>query len=354
MIRLPLALVLTTQMAAAQDFTTDAFGILPTAQLGDRANWAGLRQSPVGGETMQAAEPADAVIFFVGPKSIVAGDEPGHAVALGLDVHGNMVSEAQAEVRLGYGPNVTVNTLDGIASVLFTPPPQAGVFLAGVEIGGVQSARADYRVTADLATVLPRFAESETLVLSETFGEVRTAPLTDAYGNSVDDGVGVSFVLTDETGTTTFLPSVVREDAARSIVLARDIAGSQTGQLALAGTSAGGLNLTVDDMLIEDAGTFVVWAEPSINAVRIRLGPLATPNGYLVPDGTAAQVDMVASDGTRRSAQGWVLDGFVTFGLLLSPSAAPFDVSLAIAGSKVNRTVDLSSPPTNLTIRGVE
>ncbi|WP_400082977.1 hypothetical protein [Yoonia sp. R78084] len=354
MIRLPLALMLTTQMAVAQDFTTDAFGILPTAQLGDRANWAGLRQSPVGGDTMQNAQPADAVIFFVGPKSIVAGGEPGHAVALGLDAYGNMVSEVQAEVRLGYGPIITGNTRDGIANVLFTPPPQAGMLLAGAEIDGVQSARADYRVTADLATVLPSFAEREMRVLSETFGEIKTAPLMDAYGNSVDDGVGVSFVLTDETGGSTYLPSVVREDAARSVVLARDLAGSHNGQLALAGTSAGGLNLTVDDVLIEDAGTFVVWAEPAIDAVQIRLGPLATPNGYLVPDGTAAQVDMVASDGTRRSAQGWVLDGFVTFGLLLSPLAAPFDVSLTIAGSIVNRTVDLSPPPANLTIRGAE
>ncbi|MBT8410253.1 MAG: hypothetical protein KJP02_00460, partial [Octadecabacter sp.] len=347
-------LVLTPQMATAQEFTSDAFGIVPTSELGDRANWAGVRQSSQGGETVQDARPTDAVILFVGPKSIVAGGEPGHAVALGLDVHGNMISGAQAEVQLGYGPLVNAETVDGIADVLFTPPPTAGAFLAGAQIDGVQSARADYRVTADLATVLPRFAATDLRVLSETFGQIETAPLTDAYGNSVDDGVGVGFALTDDTGATTFLPSVVRDGAARSVLLARDLSSSNTGRLALVGSASGGLNITVDDMIVEDAGTFVVWAEPAIDSVRIRLGPLATSNGYLMPDGASAEVDVVAPDGTRRSAQGWVLDGYVTIGLLLSPDAGPFDVSLTVAGTQVNRRVDLSPPPENLTIRGAE
>lgn len=354
MIRLFFALLLTAQTASAQDFTTDAFGILPTAQLGDRENWAGLQQSSNGGETLRTAGRTEAVILFVGPKSIVAGREPGHAVALGLDVHGNMVSGTQADVQLGYGPMIPVDTLDGIAGVLFTPPPQSGAFLAGVEIDGVQSARADYRVSADLATVLPQFANSEMSVLSETFGVIETAPLTDAYGNSVDDGVGVSIVLTDESDTTTFVPSVVRDGAARSVLLVRDMAGTNTGQLALAGTGSGGLGIVVDDMVIEDAGAFVFWAEPAINAVRIRLGPLATSKGYLVPDGIAAQVDVVAADGTGSSAQGWVLDGYVTIGLLLSPDAGPFEVSLTVGKTQVDRRVDLSPPPENLTIRGAE
>lgn len=354
MIRFIFTFLVSAQMASAQNFTTDAFGILPSDQLGDRENWAGLRQSPLVGEIIQDAGPTDAVILFVGPKSIVAGGEPGHATAFGLDVHGNMINGGQAVVRLGYGPDVTIDTVNGIADVLFTPPPQAGVFLAGIEIDGVQSARADYRVTADLATVLPRFADTQARVLSETFGEIETAPLTDAYGNSVDDGVGLSFVFTDETGATTFLPSVVRDNVARSVVLARDIEGASAGDLALAGTSVGGFSLTVEDMVIEDAGAFLVWAEPAIDAIRIRLGPLATTNGYLVPDGTAALIDMVASDGSGQSAQGWVLDGYVTLGFQLAPDVGPFDVSLNVAGTRIERRVDLSPPPKNLTIRGAE
>lgn len=354
MFRLFFALVLSAQAAAAQDFTSDAFGIVPTSDLGDRANWAGVRQSSQGDETVQDAGPADAVILFVGPKSIVAGDEPGHAVAIGLDVHGNMVSGAQAEMQLGYGPLVIAETVDGIADVLFTPPPIAGAFWAGTKIDGVQSARADYRVTADLATVVPLFTTSEVGLLSETFGQIETAPLTDAYGNSVDDGVGVSFVFTDDTGATTVLPSVVRDGAASSVVLARDMRGANAGRVALAGAEAGGVTVAIEDVIIEDAGRFVIWAEPAIDAVRIRLGPLATANGYIVPDGTAALVDVVAADGTRRMAQGWVLDGYVTFGLLLSPHMAPFDVSLTVAGTQIDRRVDLSQPPENLTIRGAE
>ena len=352
--RLHLALLLTAQMASAQDVTTDAFGILPTMQLGERANWAGLRQSPNGGGTLHEATSTDAVILFVGPKSIVAGIEPGHAVALGLDVFGNMVGRAQTDFNLGFGQTFSVETHDGIADVLFTPPPQAGVFLAGAEIDGVQSARADYRVTAHLATVQPQFANVAANVLPETFGEIATTQLADAYGNIVDDGVGLSFILIDDTGATTFIPSVVSDSVASSVLLARGLSGPITGQLTLAGSATDDLSFEVDEMVLVDVGTFAIWAEPAIDAVQIRLGPLATSNGYLVPDGTAGLVEVTAVSGARLSAQGWVLDGYLSFVLMLSPNAGPFEVSLTIAKTQVFRSVGLSSPPQNLIIWGAE
>lgn len=354
MIRSSFLLICLANAVAAQDVTTDAFGILPTESLGERANWTGLRETSTGEQMMQTAGPTDATILFVGPKSIVAGIEPGHAVALGLDIYGNMVNGAQTRFRLGYGDVVAVNTTYGIADVLFTPPPYSGVFLAGADIDDVQSARADYRVTAHLATVSPQFVEQTVPVLPETFGLISTEPLVDAYGNAVEDGVGVSIILRDAEGAATHLPSVVRDGAAQSTLLARALEGDVTGVMALAGTEAAGLSFPIEDLILEDVGDILIWEERAINAIHLRVGPLATDKGYLVPDGMAGMVEVASQTGIEQTAQSWVLDGYMSFVFLLDPNSGPFEVSLVVSGNRVTSTVEVAQPPQNATIRGAE
>ncbi len=72
----------------AQDHASDAFGIVPLSELSEvRAAWSGLR---TGADTgVQPPEPAEKILFLLGPKSLVAGKEQGHAVALILDRRGN-------------------------------------------------------------------------------------------------------------------------------------------------------------------------------------------------------------------------------------------------------------------------
>lgn len=354
MIRLLFAFTLLAGSAAAQEVTTDAFGVLPTASLEDRANWAGLRTTSFGEAVTQEPQAVDAAIFFVGPKSIVAGIEPGHAVAIGSDIFGNMVDGAPTTLVLGTGETANVTTQDGIADLLFTPPPRSGVFLAGANVGGVQSSRADYRVTAHLATVQPAFAEGNNVLLPETFAQISTDGLRDSYGNIVDDGVGLMTILEDGNGLTTLLPTVVRDGAAQSNLLTRDLSGDVSGSVALAGTRAEGLRFAIQDMVLTDAGAFAIWAEPSINAVYLRIGPMETDAGYLVPDGTSVSVDVVARDSTRQTVAGWVLDGYVSFLLSLAPESAPFDVALQVGANAVERRVDVAPQPENLTVRGAE
>ena len=354
MIRVLLILNLIAGASMAQEVSTDAFGILPTADLGDRANWAGVRTTSTGGSIMQEPGPADAAILFVGPKSIVAGIESGHAVAIGLDIFGNMVDEVPTRFVLGFGETADVATQDGIADVLFTPPPQSGVSLAGAEVGDVQSSRADYRVTAQLATVQPLFAPGDAAVLPETFAQMSTDLLVDSYGNIVDDGVGVNVILKDAEGHMTFMPLVVRDGAARSNFLTRDISGKISAELALSGTRAEGLRFVVQDIVLKDTKVFSMWAEPSINAVHLRIGPLETSAGYLVPDGTSAMVAIEATDESRQDVQGWILDGYTSFVLRLGPEGAPFDVSVRVGKNVLKSRVDLSARPKNLMIRGAE
>ena len=354
MIRLMICLLFCAAAVNAQEYTTDAFGILPTADIGLRENWAGLRQSDDGQQSLQTADEPDATIVFVGPKSIVAGVEPGHAVAIGLDRYGNMVDGAATQFVLGFGGPATTRTTQGIADLLFTPPPKAGSFLAGATIGAIQSARADYRVTANLATVTPRFVQPDGAQLPETFGVITTAPLTDTYGNTVDDGVGLSTILKDSDGTLSFLPSVVRDATGQSTLLSRDIAGRITGRMSLSGTTADGLAFDISALDVSADSAIVMWEAPTIAAVNLRLGPLSTSSGFLVPDGISGVVQVTASDGHNNVAQGWVLDGYLSFVVPFSAQLAPFDVTLSLAGQTLQRVVDLSPQPQNLSIRGAE
>ena len=91
MLRHAVLMILAASPLRAQGTVSDAFGILPAAALSpERAAWAGLRS----GDAPQtvAPAPADTVLLFIGPKSLVAGAEDGHAVALAVDRHGNLAA----------------------------------------------------------------------------------------------------------------------------------------------------------------------------------------------------------------------------------------------------------------------
>lgn len=347
-------LIIWSLPAAAQDYTTDAFGVLPTDALGDRANWAGLREGSDNTRHIQQAGESDAAILFVGPKSIVAGIEPGHAVVIGLDEFGNMLDGVQTQFALGFGDIVRTETQFGIGHRLFRPPPKAGEFLAGATVGEVQSSRADYRVTAHLATVQPKTLPIESRQKPETFGSIATEPLTDSYGNLVDDGVGLNMILTDLAGEMSLFSAIVRDGAAQATVLSRNIAGPISGRIALAGTEVGGLRFDIDELLLQATSDVLAWPEDSIEAIHLRLGPLQTSEGYLVPDGTLATIDIVGREDQHSNASSWVLDGYVAFTLPLPPEAAPFELTLNIAGNVAWQRISLSEPPRDEQIRGAE
>lgn len=354
MSRVILFLILLAFPLRAQELSTDAFGIFPSAQMGERANWAGYRETSDGSMHFQQPREADAAILFVGPKSIIAGIEPGHAVALALDAHGNMLDGVATEFSLGFGDEVEVETQFGIASHLFRPPPVAQGYLAGATIADVQSARADYRVTAHLATVQLWPLPNADPLLQENFGSIATERLSDAYGNVVEDGVGLSILLDQPNGAKTLLSSVVRDGAARATILSRDIAGPVTGQLALAGNQAGGIRMRVDQLLITDPGNLLIWPQPDIDAINLHIGPIQTNRGYVVPDGTSVEVKVAGSSSQVAAAEGWALDGHVSFILPLSASAEPFKVSLMVLGSAFEAILPVSKPPRDLVVRGAE
>lgn len=354
MIRIVFCLMLGVSSAQAGDYTADAFGVVPTDRLGTRAGWAGVQTGPDASSKVQPAGPAAAALLFVGPKSIVAGIEDGHAVAVGLDALGNLVDGADARFELGFGAPAVTQASHGIADILFRPPVTAKGWLAGAEIDGVQTARADYRVTSYLATVQPGMSLAPGRVLPDSLASLSSILMMDRFGNTVEDGVGLTLLLEGESGATSFLVPVTRDGVARATLMSRSLSGDLQGRLALAGNEVAGTAIEIERMQVDSLGAPVVWPVPEIAAVQLRIGPLETADGYLVPDGTQGKVVMSNAEGEQHAATGWVLDGHLLFAFPVSPDSGPFDVAFEIAETRLTQRIGVTAPPGNLIIRGAE
>ncbi len=334
--------------AFADTFVSDAFGILPQAEISDaRASWAGL-QTGSASITIEPQAP-DAVLLFIGAKSLVAGKDEGHAVALSLDEHGNLIQDAAARFVLETNDTQNATMRDGLADVFFFPAPIAGTFAGGADVAGVQSARALYRVIADLESVQPQLASTDPLK-TENFEVLSSEALVDQFGNPVEDGVGTTLHLTHQDGSTTQLSAPVRETRAEATMLVRDMVtgGQLSTVLGRNSTSA-----SVDIERLHASGPIEVrlWQVEDLEAVAIRVGPVSTNAGHLLVDGSPIAATVLAGD-ERISQEGWLLDGY--FETLLPFSSVPtaFEVTVSTALGDQTSTVQLSTMPNE--IRGAE
>ena len=352
----------------AQAVTTDAFGIVPGVMPeGSRQHWAGLRGHETGAERVAPDTAAASAILFAGPKSVVAGKEDEHVVVLALDRHGNMLDGASVRFSIAPQEPVTRVTQKGIGDVRFRPDTRAGAYLAGADLGtdleegadgepqgAVQSARADYNVTADLASVAPRLVAPEAEIGAEIFSDLVTEPLADRFGNRVEDGVGPSVLLRGGDGRYTLLSAPVSDGVAQAVILTRDVAGLLQGALALGGQVSAQTPVRVAAPALDGPPGLVVWPLPSLDAVMVRVGPMATDAGYVLTDGSPVRLEVTDKTGGGITTSGWALDGFVSLMLPLSPGGAPFDVTVSTAFGGTRQTVPLTEPPEGQTIRGAE
>lgn len=340
--------VLATPLAA-QDHVSDAFGILPAEALSnDRAAWAGFRTGDV--PVVTKAGEADALVIFVGPKALVAGRDEGHAVALAFDAFGNLVQGAQASFSLETNGAMGAEVRNGIAGVLFRPEPAAGTFAAGVSIGPLQSPRALYQVTADLASVAPAIEPAADLE-AETVATISSTELRDRYGNPVEDGTGTTLTLTHDDGSTTLLSAPVREARAEATMLVRDIGagGSLRLDLATADVSA---EVGFEALTGESPTDVLVWAMDDIGAIGLRIGPVTTGAGFLLTDGSPVEVT-VTSGGEAMGTLGWLRDGYFEAVLRRPSRDASVEVAFTSAlGSQTRGVKVLEAAPSS--IKGVE
>ncbi len=317
---------------------TDAFGIFD-AETGPRQGWSGFVETLGKGEVSGQLRPAGAgydIVFHLGEKSLVAGGKPGQVLALVLDADGNLAIDG-TEVTFVTGPDTAISlTRQGIASHLFAAGVTAGQFHAGAGIAGRQSGQVDFVVHSDAASVTLRLPEGPgSPALEEDYRDLATLPLTDRFGNTVEDGTGIGLQLTHEDGTVTLLDGVVEGGAGHARFLARDTApkAMATASLAKARSNVVAFQVTP----LEPLGDVTIRAEylADILATRLVAGPFLTTAGHVLNDGATVEIEVATARGGKVQVRGWVLDGATETTLLVGAEDYPIDVVVTSALGRV-------------------
>ncbi len=335
----PALIILAASPALADpQLVTDAFGVAATDDIA-RAGWSGYRETLSGVGEIIAPEDGASVQFYLGEKSLVAGVGRGLAMALVMDAKGNLVAD-------GTGATFTLDSViypaithNGIAAATFGPFQAAGQFHAGAAIAGQQSARAEYVVTADLASVKPVLAETAGPMLPEDFHEFATSPLADRFGNAVSDGSGLTVELRGDDGRTTILPAITVGGVARAILLARDLGPKGTVRATLAANESVGQPFRIASLLPAADLAVTAMALPDIAATSLKLGPFLTDAGHLLNDGALITVAITTVSGATQVQSGWVLDGSASFLLLLDRPDFPLSLTISSPLGTVSRNI---------------
>ncbi|WP_103255624.1 hypothetical protein [Tabrizicola aquatica] len=318
LIALPLA-----GTAASQTLIADAFGLYDPTSAPGRQSWAGWTSAG-----LVAAAGPDRVLILAGPKSLVAGKDPGHVVALVLDRHGNLVADGTPASVTVDGTPFPTPTRGGIADLLVPPMTRAGEVFAGATAGDRQSPKAMLGVTADLASVAPALEKVQSNVTGETFFEIASAKLTDRFGNPLPEGTAASVILQHEDGSHSVAYGLALQDRIGARFIARDIAGPATAQLALGSRTSDETGLAILAPQPVGRPNLEVTALPLVAAVDVRLGPFLTTDGYTLNDGAPVTLALALGDGTTITEAGWIRDGEVSLTLPIAPGTGVTAVTL--------------------------
>ena len=304
----------------AQELIADAFGLYrPGPGTESRARWA-------DGSRVVAGAP-DHVLIFAGPKTLVAGEDQGHLVALSLDTWGNLAGDS---ARFVYhdGAEALAPVRFGLADHLFDAGPSARAFLAAATVDGRQSQRADYAVIADLASLTPRILPPAGPVPPDSAIDLGFGAMRDRFGNPVPDGIALTLMLTDAEGRHGQATALSRGGAASLPLILRDVAGPVQAVPSLGQATGPATPLEMAQPAAEGPLSVSARALHDIDALSLSIGPLQSSLGYVLPDGTLVEVTVQGRSGTRHVEQGWVLAGRVTGLVPLSPDDLPLAVSI--------------------------
>ena len=345
--RFLLPLILAAAPLHAESYVADAFGIVPvTAMAGARAEWSGLRQTRMG-ESVTAPGTTETVLMFLGPKSVVAGKEDAHAVAIALDRHGNLARDGIEPVfTLAGRAEAGWSTMHGITDLLFRPEPRAGSFEGAAEVEGRQSSRAIYRVTADLASVAPRVARGAGQVAPEMVAAFETDEMRDRFGNRVEDGISAPMTLRHADGRHSILPATARGGVAEAVFLTRDVTGAAGLVAGLATEVSAPAPVSVAPLEIAGETRVTLSPLPEIDALRLVAGPVLTGAGHLLNDGVPVAITLTDATGRTERQSLWLRDGHVSAIFALSPEAGPWEVRIDSAHGEQSREVALSAGET--------
>ena len=302
-----LAAGLPAPILAQEAWLAAAFGLDRPGSDAARDRWDGLR---TGGRI--ALHPPEAVarlVLIAGPESGPAGNEPVHLVVLGLDAWDSVVADGTAiRILPGDGGHVVRTTLGGIADLVHTPGTVTRGFVAGAETDTVQSLRATYRVTSDLASVRPRIA-AQPPVVSETQAVIRLPEQRDRYGDPAEDGTGLTIWLTDDQGRRSRLDGDTTAGAASRQLLVRQMSGALTARATLGSATSTARRVESEPLRSDGPPPVHVISLANIGAQRLVIGPFRTAAGHLLPDGMAGEVCAQTRGYPVHKEATWVLGG---------------------------------------------
>ncbi|KAJ56844.1 hypothetical protein ACMU_07855 [Actibacterium mucosum KCTC 23349] len=322
----------------AEPVHRDAFGILPASAVSpERMQWADLRPS--------TNEPVH-ILLFVGPKSLQAGGPQGNAVALVTDMWGNLVPDGQVTFqRDGFTP-MDATLHDGLAHLRFAAPTRAGTYDIHATIDGQQSARAQLRVTAALSSISPILVPADGPLRPEKLTTFASRDLRDRYGNPVENGTAATLMLQHNDGTLSHVVAPVVAGRVQVPFLPRDVDAG--GTLAL---SVGAQDTAASVQFAPLAADVPVAAQlwtPTAGLLALRVGPLTTDAGYLLPDGAPITVQATASQGATDTRTGWVRDGHFQTLLSLRPATQPVRLTIETALGIAELHVETGPAPADL------
>lgn len=318
-----LAAVLLAPPALAEPLVSDAFGLYdPATSAAERQHWAGLTTG-VAAEVVAPGDP-DELLIFAGPKSSVAGKDPSHVVAIVVDRFGNLVADGTPAVVSVDGAPAEAQVTGGIADLLLPLRTKAEDLFVGVTAGLRQSPQAMLSIVADIASIRPAVAGAPQTVTADSTFDVRSAPLTDRYGNAVPQGTGASVLIRHVDGSYSLASGLAIQDTAQARFIARDISGPADLTMTLGAQTSAAMALSIEAPTSAGTPALDLIPLPEIAAVRLTLGPFLTTEGYALPDGAQVSVGATLSDGTQISDSAWVQDGEIS---LMLPIATPASVT---------------------------
>lgn len=320
---LALAAVLLAGPALAEKLISDGFGLFdPATASPERRAWAGWTD---GATTTQVApQEPDRIVIFAGPKSVVAGKDPGHVAAIVVDRFGNLVADGTSAAITVSGASVATETTGGIADLLLAPRTTAEDLLVGATTGQRQSPQAMLSIVADIASIRPRLFGPLPDVASNTSFDVVSEPLADGYGNIVPQGTGASVLLRHADGSYSLAQGFALQGRALTRFIARDIPGPATARMTIAAQSSDMAPLSIMTPAPVGTPALELDALDAIGAQRLTLGPFLTSDGYAIVDGAEVTVTAHLKDGTKVTEDAWVRDGEIS---LLLPISDPANVT---------------------------
>lgn len=351
MLRLGLTLICLAMpgFSWADTVITDAFGIYTASvDQAPRSTWAGysetLTDAVVQGRTTDPG-PTQDVLFYLGPKNLIAGGQAGEAMALVLDAAGSLVGDG-AEVTMTTGRHsAIVPTRAGIAALFYRPGTIAGQFHAGAAAGAHQSQRAEYQVVPDIAGITPTWPEAPIpIALFEDYTDLKTAPLFDQFGNEILDGAGGLIQVDHGLGQVTLLPFVSTQGIGQARMLTRDIPGDGQISLNFERRTSPLLRFDMDDPKASNPLQIHAITDVETASTKLRLGPFLTTEGHALNDGSKVQVSVTTRGGTVVQQFGWILDGLITVTLLVDETAFPLRIEISSPLGTVSRSLAAPEP----------